>query len=89
MNELGGYDIEDLRPGMNATYLKTITEVDIVLFAGVSGDNIYASNAIAVVQSSDKAKVITVRATGFDGASPGGNAPIETIDVVPGTGKSG
>ena len=39
MNELGGYDIEDLRPGMHATYSKTITEADIVLFAGVSGDN--------------------------------------------------
>ena len=39
MNELGGHDIEDLRPGMHATYSKTITEADIVLFAGVSGDN--------------------------------------------------
>ncbi len=39
INELGGYDIEDLRAGMNATYSKTITEADIVLFAGVSGDN--------------------------------------------------
>ncbi len=39
MNELNGYDIEDLRPGMHATYSKTITEADIVLFAGVSGDN--------------------------------------------------
>ena len=39
MNELGGYDVEDLRPGMHATYSKTITEADIVLFAGVSGDN--------------------------------------------------
>ena len=39
MNELNGYDIEDLRPGMSATFSKTITEADIVLFAGVSGDN--------------------------------------------------
>ena len=39
MNDIGGYDIEDLRPGMHATYSKTITEADIVLFAGVSGDN--------------------------------------------------
>ena len=39
MNELKGYDIEDLRPGMQATFSKTITEADIVLFAGVSGDN--------------------------------------------------
>jgi 3-hydroxybutyryl-CoA dehydratase len=39
MNDLNGYDIEDLRPGMQATYSKTITEADIVLFAAVSGDN--------------------------------------------------
>lgn len=39
MNILGGHDIEDLTIGMNATFSKTITEADIVLFAGVSGDN--------------------------------------------------
>lgn len=39
MNVLGGYDIEDLSIGMSATFSKTITEADIVLFAGVSGDN--------------------------------------------------
>ncbi len=39
MNDLSGYDIEDLSPGMQATFSKTITEADIVLFAGVSGDN--------------------------------------------------
>mgnify|MGYP002147444582 CR=1 FL=1 len=39
MNEMKGHDIEDLRVGMTATFSKTITEADIVLFAGVSGDN--------------------------------------------------
>ena len=39
MNELNGYDIEDLQPGMSGTFAKTITEADIVMFAGVSGDN--------------------------------------------------
>jgi 3-hydroxybutyryl-CoA dehydratase len=39
MNELNGYDIEDLKTGMTATFAKTITEADIVLFAGASGDN--------------------------------------------------
>ena len=39
MNAENGYDIEDLQVGMNATFAKTITEADIVLFAGVSGDN--------------------------------------------------
>ena len=44
MNELNGHDIEDLHLGMQATFSKTITEADLVLFAGVSGDN----NAIHV-----------------------------------------
>src|SRR5271167_1978140 len=39
MNELNGFDIEDLEVGMNATFAKTITEADIILFAGASGDN--------------------------------------------------
>jgi 3-hydroxybutyryl-CoA dehydratase len=38
MNELGGYAFADLRVGMCATFAKTITEADIVLFAAVSGD---------------------------------------------------
>ncbi|MBL4800123.1 MAG: FAD-binding protein [Oleispira sp.] len=39
---------------------------------------IYAGNAIATVQSSDKIKVITVRGTGFDAApAEGGSATIE------------
>jgi 3-hydroxybutyryl-CoA dehydratase len=39
VNQLGGYDIDDIRIGMEATFAKTITEADIVLFAGASGDN--------------------------------------------------
>jgi 3-hydroxybutyryl-CoA dehydratase len=39
VNELNGHDIEDLKIGMTATFAKTITEADIVLFAGASGDN--------------------------------------------------
>jgi 3-hydroxybutyryl-CoA dehydratase len=39
MNSENGYDIEDLRAGMHATFSKTITEADVVMFAGVSGDN--------------------------------------------------
>jgi 3-hydroxybutyryl-CoA dehydratase len=39
MNEMNGYDVEDLQVGMQATFSKTITEADIVLFAGVSGDH--------------------------------------------------
>ncbi|MFT3814944.1 MAG: MaoC family dehydratase [Acidovorax sp.] len=38
MNALNGYDFEDLEEGMCASFAKTITEADIVLFSGVSGD---------------------------------------------------
>ncbi len=33
-----GYFIEDLELGMNAIFAKTITEADIVLFSGITGD---------------------------------------------------
>ena len=33
-----GYFIEDLEPGMTAMFGKTITDADILMFAGVSGD---------------------------------------------------
>lgn len=38
MNEQHGYDVEDLSIGMSASYGKTVTDADIVMFAGVSGD---------------------------------------------------
>src|SRR5260370_24706315 len=34
-----GLTIEDLSVGMSAVYARTVTETDIVLFAGISGDN--------------------------------------------------
>ncbi len=50
---------------------------------------IYAGNAIAVVQSLDEKKVITVRTTGFDpAASTGGSAAIETVTASPDSGKT-
>ncbi|MEN9656901.1 MAG: hypothetical protein RL571_366 [Pseudomonadota bacterium] len=33
------YFMEDLALGLSAEYRKTITETDVVLFAGISGDN--------------------------------------------------
>jgi 3-hydroxybutyryl-CoA dehydratase len=38
MNDLNGHYFEDLKVGMSASYGKTITDADIVMFAGVSGD---------------------------------------------------
>ena len=37
-SELHGYYFEDLEVGMADSFGKTITEADVVLFAGVSGD---------------------------------------------------
>jgi 3-hydroxybutyryl-CoA dehydratase len=34
-----GYSIEDLSVGMTAYYARTVTEADVVLFAGISGDS--------------------------------------------------
>jgi electron transfer flavoprotein alpha subunit len=44
---------------------------------------IYAGNAMATVQSSDKIKVVTVRATAFDAAGDGGSAPVESLPAGP------
>jgi len=38
MEEKHGYFLEDIEVGMTAIYAKTITDADIVMFAGVSGD---------------------------------------------------
>ena len=38
MNSAQGYDIEDLQPGMSASFAKTVSEADILLFSAVSGD---------------------------------------------------
>ncbi len=47
---------------------------------------IYAGNAMATVQSSDKIKIVTVRPTNFKAAAGGGSAAIEQ---VAGTGTAG
>ncbi|HRL30436.1 MAG TPA: electron transfer flavoprotein subunit alpha/FixB family protein [Ottowia sp.] len=50
---------------------------------------IYAGNAIAIVQSSDPVKVITVRTTGFDAAAAtGGSAAVESVSATADSGKS-
>ena len=38
MHELHGYYLEDLEVGMTDVFTKTVTETDIVTFAGISGD---------------------------------------------------
>lgn len=37
--DLHGYYLEDLSVGMSASYAKTVTEADVILFAGITGDD--------------------------------------------------
>ncbi len=39
MQDIHGYYLEDLEIGMSDSYAKTISESDVYLFAGISGDN--------------------------------------------------
>ena len=66
--------------------ISDITKVDA---ADTFERPIYAGNAIAIVQSLDAVKVITVRTTGFDAAAAtGGSASIEVASGVADSGKS-
>ena len=48
----------------------------------------YAGNVLVTVKSSDKIKVVTVRATGFDAVGEGGSVPVETLAPGPDAGLS-
>ncbi|MGH6933662.1 MAG: MaoC family dehydratase [Dongiaceae bacterium] len=39
MSELHGHYLEDMSVGMTEVYTRTVTEADIVLFCGISGDS--------------------------------------------------
>ena len=56
-----------------------ISEITGVESADTFVRPIYAGNALATVQSTDKIKVITVRSTAFDAANSGGSATVEAI----------
>jgi electron transfer flavoprotein alpha subunit len=71
---------------LDVAQISDITKVDA---ADTFERPIYAGNAIAIVQSGDATKVITVRTTGFDpAAATGGSATVETVAAVADTGKS-
>ena len=38
-DSIHGYYLEDLQVGMSASHAKTVTETDVVMFAGLTGDN--------------------------------------------------
>jgi electron transfer flavoprotein alpha subunit len=66
-----------------------ISDITKVVSADTFERPIYAGNAIATVQSADKVKVITVRATGFDAAAAtGGSAAVENVQATADSGKS-
>ncbi|MDH0420062.1 electron transfer flavoprotein subunit alpha/FixB family protein, partial [Delftia tsuruhatensis] len=71
---------------LDVAQISDITKVDS---ADTFERPIYAGNAIATVQSSDKIKVITVRGTGFDAAATtGGSAQVEQLAAAGDNGKS-
>jgi electron transfer flavoprotein alpha subunit len=66
-----------------------ISEITKVVSPDTFERPIYAGNAIATVQSSDKVKVLTVRGTAFDAAATsGGSAAVETVAAVADSGTS-
>ncbi|NKD55606.1 MULTISPECIES: electron transfer flavoprotein subunit alpha/FixB family protein [unclassified Haematospirillum] len=57
-----------------------LSDISAVISPDTFERPIYAGNAMATVQSSDALKIITVRTTSFDAASPeGGSASIEAL----------
>ncbi len=66
---------------LDVAQISDVTQVDS---ADTFERPIYAGNAIAVVQSLDAVKVLTVRTTGFDAAAAtGGSAAVESVTAVP------
>tara|TARA_Y100001001_G_scaffold155604_1_gene171554 strand:+ start:246 stop:1175 length:930 start_codon:yes stop_codon:yes gene_type:complete len=66
-----------------------ISDITKVVSASSFERPVYAGNALAVVESTDDKKVITVRATAFDkAAAEGGSASVEDVDAGSDTGLS-
>lgn len=74
MDELHGYYLEDLSVGMSDVFAKTVSEADIVLFAGVSGD----TNPVHINQ-------LFAEATPFKGRIAHGILSASFISTVLGT----
>ena len=66
-----------------------VSEITRVLAPDTFERPIYAGNAVATVQSTDRVKVITVRGTGFDPAPAAQKAaPVEQVPAAPDSGLS-
>ncbi|MES2879090.1 MAG: electron transfer flavoprotein subunit alpha/FixB family protein [Pseudomonadota bacterium] len=71
---------------LDVAQISDVTKVDS---ADTFERPIYAGNAIAIVQSLDAIKVITVRTTGFDAApATGGSAAVETVAATAASDKA-
>jgi electron transfer flavoprotein alpha subunit len=71
---------------LDVAQISDVTQVDS---ADTFERPIYAGNAIAIVQSLDAIKVLTVRTTGFDpAAATGGSATVESVTAVPASDKA-
>jgi electron transfer flavoprotein alpha subunit len=68
--------------------VQQISEISAVMAPDTFVRPIYAGNVLITVKSSDRIKVVTVRATGFDAAAESGNAPVETLAAGPDAGLS-
>ncbi len=68
--------------------VQQVSDISAVVSADTFVRPIYAGNVMTTVQSTDKVKVITVRATGFDAAGEGGSALVENLAAAPDTGLS-
>jgi electron transfer flavoprotein alpha subunit len=69
--------------------VQQISEISEVESADTFVRPIYAGNAMATVQSSDRIKLLTVRATAFEpAAAEGGSAAVETIEATADAGLS-
>jgi 3-hydroxybutyryl-CoA dehydratase len=92
MHEKHGYFLEDMEVGMTAVYAKTVTDADIVMFAGISGDtNPVHLDALFADQTAFKGRIAhgmlsasfisTVLGTRLPG--PGVTARVTVTDVNP------
>ena len=80
---------KNFMPRVAATLdVQQISEISAVESADTFVRPTYAGNAMATVQSSDKNKIITVRATAFDPAGEQAAAPIENLAPVADAGLS-
>ena len=95
----GGYShIATPATGFGKNFMPRVAALlDVAQISDISGVEsadtfvrpIYAGNALATVQSKDKVKVLTVRATAFDPAgAEGGSAVVENVAAAPDTGHT-